>query len=574
MNRRKHSNKAAPPIWRNSLLLALFACAALVIQGRLVWLQLLNGDFYTEKGEQRQVTDVEMPAHRGLITDRNGEPVAVSTPVSSVIVNPRVIGEDRDGIYALAEVLERDGAELERDITSKRDRAFLYAKRHLAPTIATRALDLGIDGVSREVEYRRFYPAAEVTCQLLGLTDIDDNGIDGLEKVYDRWLAGESGSKMVRRDLSGRIIADIEEVQAARPGRDLRLSIDLPLQYLAHRELKRAVEEHDAESGSIVILDVNSGEVLAMVNQKPCNPNDRSQRGDWESLRNRAVTDPIEPGSVIKPLVLSASLANGLRPDDIIDVPAVLEVNGIELTYDENPLGPVTVTEILARSSSVGMGLIAGRLEPQDMWETLRSFGFAGPTDSGIGSWESHGSLSHYQAWSDQAQATMSYGYNLSVTPLQLARAYAAIGSGGYLPPVSFEALDQLPERRRVISESVAADLMAMLETVVSDEGTAWRAQVPNYRVAGKTGTAEIVVGGGYSKDHYRAIFAGIAPASDPKFVAVVVINDPRGHAYHGGEVAAPVFSSVMSIALRQYGIAPDGVAEERTLLSWAEEQQ
>jgi cell division protein FtsI (penicillin-binding protein 3) len=371
----------------------------------------------------------------------------------------------------------------------------------------------------------------------------------------------------VQRDERGRVIGDIEQIEPARPGQDVRTSIDLRLQYSAYYELKRAVQDSGAESGSLVMLDVVTGEVLTMVNQPFCNPNDDNQRQEISRFRNRAIVDPIEPGSTIKPLVLAAALASGFTPDTLVNVPKDLEIGGRVITSDENRLGVVSVTEILARSSSVGMGIIARDIDSELMWRTLRNFGVAGPTESGLGSHESHGILGDFGSWNETHKATLSYGYGLQMTPLQIARAYAAIANRGLLPPVSFLALDAPPEQIQAISPEIAADLLQMLEVVVSDDGTGLRAAIPGYSVAGKTGTVRLHEAGGYSNNRYRALFAGIAPASAPRFVAVVVINDPRGAEYYGGDVAAPVFGAVIGKALRMYGVAPDALPEQGSVL-------
>jgi len=563
MNRRKHSPERIPPAWRAALLLGLFAFAAVALEARLAWLQLVDVEFLTAEGEKRQLREVRTPAHRGLITDRHGEPLAVSTPLDSIVANPQTLTLEPARIHALAEAIGLEAADIERRITSNRHQKGVYLSRQLAPAHAAKVLELGIEGVWAEREYGRFNPAHEVTCHLVGFTDIDDIGQEGLEAVYDHRLAGRPGLKLVQRDEKGRVIADVEQTQQARPGRDLRSSIDLRLQYPAYRALKQAVLETGASSGSLVILDAMTGEVLAMANQPSCNPNDGSQR-QAERYRNRAITDPIEPGSSIKPLVLAAALASGYSPGDLIDVPRDLEIGGQLLTSDPTRLGTVTISEVLARSSNVGMALIAQDLDRAVIWRTLKALGISESTNSELSGIESAGSLPEHERWGERGLATLAYGYGLQVTPLQLARAYTAIASGGLLPPVSFEALDEPPESVRVMSPEIAADLLSMLEGVVSDNGTARRAAIPNYNVAGKTGTVRIHERGGYSDDRYRAIFAGIAPARHPRFVAVVVINDPRGAEYYGGDLAAPVFASVVGAALRIYGVAPDALTESR----------
>jgi cell division protein FtsI (penicillin-binding protein 3) len=573
LNRRKRGAVPSASLWRAKFLVALFAIGAVVLEGRLIWLQLFEGDALSAEGDQRQISTVIVSAHRGKLLERYGEPLAVSTPVDSIYINPREATNDRDRIYELAHALDLDGEDLERRITSNKDRQFLWIRRELPPSVASDVISLGIEGVGRRREYARFYPKHEVTCHLVGLASIDDVGQEGLEYVFDYRLAAESGEKRVRKDLRGRVIADVEQVRAARPGQDVYASIDLRLQFPAYRALKAAVQASGASSGSLVLLDIETGEVLAMANQPTCNPNDREQRADLALFRNRAITDPIEPGSSIKPFVLATALASGFTPDTPIHVRDVLEVAGRKFSDDFAALGDVTVTDVLAHSSNVGMGQIGLQLEAAAMWQTFRDFGFGGPTDSELGALESHGSLDNYSSWGPVKHATLSWGYGLSVTTLQLARAYATIAAGGLMPPISFEALNEPPERVRVISPEIAAQLMQMLAVVVSDQGTASRAGIPNYQVAGKTGTARISEGGGYSDDKTRAIFAGIAPASKPRFVAVVVINDPRSEAHHGGDVAAPVFAKVMSTALRMYGVAPDALPGT-LLLSRAEAGQ
>jgi cell division protein FtsI (penicillin-binding protein 3) len=567
MNRRKLQPNASLPAWRVRALLGAFLFAVVAIEARLAWQQLVQGDALTAEGLVRQLREVTIPAHRGLITDRFGEPMAVSTPVGSVFVDPQQFPADIDSIYALAQATGRDGDELAREITSRQDRRFHWVERGLPPAQADRVLELGFAGVGVEREYKRFSPTHEVTCHLVGITDRDDAGIEGLELVFDPLLAGEPGLKIVQQDERGRDIGDIEQKEPARPGQDLRTSIDLRLQYPAYFELKKAVQDSGADSGSLVMLDVVTGEVLTLVNQPVCNPNDPTHRQDMSRFRNRAVIDPIEPGSTIKPLVLAAALASGYTPETRVNVPLDLEVAGRIVTSDDKRLGVATVTEILARSSSVGMGIIARDLDSALMWQTLRNFGLAGSTESGLGSHESHGILEDYAQWGEVRKATLSYGYGMQATPLQIARAYAAIANDGLLPPISFEALDAPPEHVRAISPDIARELRAMLEVVVSDEGTALRASIPGYSVAGKTGTVLLHERGGYTAGRYRAFFAGMAPAGNPRFVAVVVINDPRGAQYYGGDIAAPVFAAVIGKALRLYGVAPDALPEQGSML-------
>jgi cell division protein FtsI (penicillin-binding protein 3) len=548
--------------WRSTLLIACFALAGGALEARLFYLQLIDRDFLSAQGDDRHLRTVQISAHRGPIVDRNGEPLAVSTPVDTIWANPKELMPAIERVAELADVLEVEQDWLVRRVTSNLDKDFVYLRRHLRPDHAARALQLGLPGVGTLREYRRYYPGGEVTGHLLGFTNIDDQGQEGIELAYDYWLRGETGSKRVVQDRLGRVIEDVELIAAARPGRTLRSSLDLRVQYLAYRELKRAVTESNALSGSVVILDVQTGEVLAMVNQPSFNPNDRSQL-DVARYRNRAVTDIFEPGSSFKPLVVAAALETGrYEPGSTIDTsPGYLRVGGKIITQDSNDLGRIDLATILARSSNVGVGKLALDLEQRQLWGVLTAFGIGRLTESGFPG-ESAGVLNDPEFWRPVGQATLAYGYGLSVTALQLAQAYATIAAQGIERPVSLLAVDAAPEGRRVVSAATANAVKNMLETVVSPRGTGLRAAIPNYRVAGKTGTAWKSGVGGYSKDRYLAVFAGLAPVSDPKLVAVVVIDEPRGEDYYGGEVAAPVFSSIVSGALRLLAVAPDALPE------------
>jgi cell division protein FtsI (penicillin-binding protein 3) len=495
----------------------------------------------------------------------------VSTPVDTIWANPKELLPAIDRVGELADVLEIEQDWLVRRVTSSLDKDFVYLRRHLRPDHAAKALQLGLPGVGTLREYRRYYPSGEVTGHLLGFTNIDDQGQEGIELAYDYWLRGETGSKRVVQDRLGRIIEDVELIGAARPGRTLRTSLDLRVQYLAYRELKRAVTESNALSGSVVILDVETGEVLAMVNQPSFNPNDRSQL-DVAHYRNRAVTDIFEPGSSFKPFVVAAALETGrYQPGSTIDTsPGYLRVGGKIITQDSNNLGTIDLATILARSSNVGVGKLALDLDQHQLWTVLTGFGIGRLTESGFPG-ESAGVLNDPEFWRPVGQATMAYGYGLSVTTLQLAQAYATIAAEGIERPVSLLAVDSAPTGRRVVSATTASAVKNMLETVVSARGTGLRAAIPNYRVAGKTGTAWKAGVGGYSKDRYLAVFAGLAPVSDPKLVAVVVIDEPRGEDYYGGEVAAPVFSNIVAGALRLLAVAPDALPEApRTIIAQA----
>jgi cell division protein FtsI (penicillin-binding protein 3) len=560
MRRQAQSQNVDRVRLRGTVLLAAFALGGLALEGRILYLQQVNKEFLTEQANDRHLRTVQISAHRGSLTDRYGEPLAVSTPVDTIVANPQELKTALDRLDELADAIGQDKESLARKVTSNLGKEFIYLQRQLKPQTSERVLRLGLPGVGTVREYHRYYPAGEVVGHLLGFTNIDDRGQEGLEAQFDPWLKGENGSKRVLQDRLGRSIGDVELISSARPGRDLRISIDLRLQYLAYRELKRAVTETRAHSGTVVVLDPKTGEVLAMVNQPSFNPNDRSQY-DAEHYRNRAVTDMFEPGSSFKPLVMAAALESGrYGPNTIVDTSAPLRINDRTITQDESNLGRINLTTVLAKSSNVGAARIALTLEPEEIWRVLAALGIGRLTDSRYPG-ESAGSLNDPQHWRMIGQATIAYGYGVNVTPLQLARAYAAIAADGVLRPVSMLALDKAPAGERAVSASTARQLTQMLEVVVSPLGTGKRAAVRNYRVAGKTGTAQKTSVGGYADDRHTAFFAGFAPASDPRLVVVVVIDEPQGAAYYGSDVAAPVFSNIVSGALRVLAVPPDALS-------------
>lgn len=537
---------------------AVLALAALGLLGRAVELQLVDHGFLTQQGDARFSRIATIPAHRGDITDRNGEPLAVSTPVDSVWIDPAALDGDVQQLPQLAHVLGVDRAELMRRVTSNMSRQFLYVERWVAPAQARRVAALDLPGVNLTREYRRYYPAGEVTGHVLGFTSVDDVGQEGLELAYDRWLAGQDGQKRVIQDSTGQEVEDVDSIRAVRPGRDLALSIDLRIQYLAYRELKGAILANHAHAGSVVVIDVDTGEILAMVNQPAFNPNNRDQLSPAD-YRNRAVTDLFEPGSSIKPFLVAAGLASGrFTPRSLIDTsPGFIKVGGHTFP-DEHDLGTIDLATVLAKSSNVGMAKLALQLQPRQIWATLNRFGFGRVTDSAFPG-ESAGVFTNYAHWRPVTVATLSHGYGISVTALQLASAYATIGAFGVRRPVSILRVDSAPPGERVLPERVARELVRLLEAVTTQEGaTGVRASIPGYRVAGKTGTAWKFIDGSYSKDHYTSIFAGVAPASAPRLAAVVVIDDPTAGKYYGGDVSAPVFSAVVGGALRLLGVAPD----------------
>ena len=544
---------------RSTLVMACFALFASSLVARAVQLQVLDKEFLNQQADTRHLRTEKISAHRGAITDRNGEPLAISTPVDSIWANPKEFAAAVDSIPKLARVLELDQQTLMRRITRSMDKEFLYLKRHLSPEQASQVLALELPGINVQREYHRYYPASEVTGHLVGFTDVDDLGQEGLELAFNGWLSGESGAKRVLKDRLGRSVENVASIRPPRHGKDLRTSIDLRIQYLAYRALKGAIRSHNAKSGSIVVLDVQTGEVLAMVNQPTYNPNDRSQFSA-ERYRNRAITDIFEPGSSIKPLIVASALESGdYRASSVVDTAPGYVIVGPKKIEDSKNLGRVDLTTILARSSNVGVTKLAMTLEPDELWTTMSRFGLGSLTSSGFPG-ESAGSLTHYNHWRPISQATLAYGYGVSVTPLQLVQAYAALGSDGAMRPVSLTARAEESDTVQVVSKDTAIAVRQMLEQVVRPGGTGTKAAVPGYRVAGKTGTAWKFSSGGYSEDEYISIFAGLAPASDPRLAAVIVIDEPRGELYYGSDVAAPVFADVMSESLRLLAVPPDAL--------------
>ena len=560
---------------RRYTVLGLFGLAAVLLVWRAVDQQILEKDFLQSEGADRYLTRVEVPAHRGLITDRRGDVLALSTPVDSVAANPRVIGNDAQQMVALAKALGMDAGQLRARLARYSQRHFVYLKRRMPPNDAAHVMSVvnahDIRGVHVEREYKRFYPAGEVFAHVLGFTDVDDAGQEGLELAFDSALRGEPGAKLVLRDGRRQVVDDVENVRSPRAGNHLALSIDQRLQFIAYRELKAAVKRHRAISGSLVLLDTRSGEILAMVNQPSFNPNaDRSNRGG--KLRNRAVTDVFEPGSTMKPFTVAVALDKGtIRADSQIDTsPGFFRV-GANQVRDSKNLGVIDVATILSKSSNVGAGKIALGLEKRDLWQAMVALGFGRPAQTGFPG-EAGGQLSDYRRWARIDQATLSFGYGISVTTLQLAQAYAALANGGVLLPATLIKRDTAPEGQRVFSVDTAAAVRNMLEAVASADGTAPQAAVQGYRVAGKTGTVKKFGPQGYSDDRYLSLFAGMAPAREPRVAMVVMLNEPRGEKFYGGQVAGPVFSAVMSETLRLMNVAPDVVVDPKLRMAHAGE--
>ena len=524
--------------------------------------QIVEKDFLQHEGELRYLRAWEVPARRGMILDRNGEPLAVSSPVASVWVDPRKLANRPEAVAALAEGLDLKEQGLMRRIQERRGRAFIYLKRRIDPDQA-RAVErvkthLGLTELGMDTEYRRFYPGGEIFGHVIGFTNVDDRGIEGVELAFDRWLRAEPGLRRVIQDGRRRIVAEVERIRAPRHGSDLFLSIDRRLQFLAYRELKRAVKTHRAKAASAVLLDVDSGEILAMVNQPAYNPNG-GLSGPGSTRRNRAVTDVLEPGSTVKPFVVAAALeASLVSPTTPIDTsPGVLRV-GRNRVKDVRDYGLLDTTGIITKSSNVGVVKLAQRMDRAVLWQLYDRIGFGRHTGSGFPG-EVSGRLPHFEGWSRFEHATLAFGYGLSVTPLQLARAYAVLAADGVRRPVTLTRRGEVPEEgERVLSTETARKVRAIMETVVTEKGTARLAALEGYRAAGKTGTAKKAVRGGYAAKRYQAVFAGMAPAADPRFVMVVMVDEPGGKHYYGGKVAAPVFARVMQGALRLYNVPPD----------------
>lgn len=539
------------------LFMGLFALLAMAMGGRVLYLNAVESDFLQGQGDARTVRLERINAHRGMITDRNGKPLAISSPVSSIWANPKELLE-ADDFSELALTFGVSPEEFEARLRRNANREFIYLRRLMSPPEAQKALDLEMPGVYEQREYRRFYPTGEVTAHLVGFTNIDDRGQEGVELSFDEWLRGEPGQKKVLKNLYGQTVRDIRPVKEAKPGSALALSVDLRLQYLAYRELKSAVASHRAESGSIVILDVHTGEVLAMVNQPSYNPNNRTNL-DLAAVRNRAVTDVFEPGSTVKPLTAAVAMESGaFDATSVIDTsPGFVHVDGKTIP-DPTDYGELTLADIIAKSSQVGITKVALELDEFEVWEMFRQVGFGEATGIGFPG-ESNGYLPNHRRWKDIERATFAYGYGLTVTPLQLAKAYMTLARGGERVDVSIMKNSEVAAER-VMTPKTAAALRDMLSSV-TETGTGARATVDGYSVAGKTGTVRKVGETGYEDTRHLAFFAGMAPADNPRVVAVVMVNDPKQGEYGGGAVAAPVFARVIAGTLRLLNVPPDNPA-------------
>lgn len=533
----------------------------IAVTGGLLWravdLQHTEKDFLIGQGDARHLRVMAIPAHRGKILDRNGESLAISTPVDSVWANPAELAVATDRWAELQRLLGLDLKHLERVLAQRSERAFVYLKRHVAPHLAAKVQQAGVPGVYLQREYRRYYPLGEVAAHVVGFTDVDDNGQEGLELAFDERLRGVAGARRVLRDRLGRIVEEVESIRAPKAGSDLVLSLDARIQYLAYRALLGAVKRHKARGGSVVVLAPRTGEVLAMVNQPAYNPNNRADRVSAR-YRNRAVTDLFEPGSTIKPFTIGSALESGLfQAGSTIDTrPGNLKI-GKYTVRDLRNYGVIDLTTVMQKSSNVGATRLALALEPRQLWQTFTRVGFGSGTGSGFPG-EAEGVLTHYFDWGAIHRATLSFGYGLSVSPLQLAQAYAVIANDGRFVRVSMQPVDQPVQGVPVMRRATAQSLREMLETVVGPQGTAQRARVTGYRIGGKTGTVKKSITGGYAENRYKAIFAGMAPISEPRLVVVVVIDEPGGEEYYGGQVAAPVYAEIMARTMRVLGVPPD----------------
>ena len=568
----RHKKQAIKPLatWRRLTVATVFMLLATTLLAKTLDMQILSSEFFEQQGDARQLRTVSISAHRGDIVDRNGEPFAVSAPVNSIWVNPQVAIEHLDELNVVAKLLSLDAISLKEKIKRHSSREFLYLKRHAPPELADQVMALKVPGVALLNEYRRYYPSGEVAAHVIGFSDIDDNGQEGIELAYDKWLKGHPGKKRVIRDRLGRAFDDVERIKSAEPGKSLKLSLDKRLQYLTYRTLKAAVLKHNAVAGSAVVLDVRTGEVLAMVNQPSFNVNDRRQLKP-QATRNRAVTDVFEPGSTMKPITIAAALESGRwKPFYKIETaPGYMRVKGNTIRDHKN-YGDLDVGGVLEKSSNVGIAKIALAMDAEQQWSMYQKLGFGVVTGSGFPG-EASGQLSLNALNNDFARASMAFGYGVSVTPLQLAHAYSAIAADGVLRPVNFliddsDEKNRVVEGQRVMSVETARAVRKMMRRVISDKGTGKKAAVANYSVAGKTGTVHKFIAGGYAEDRYLSIFAGMVPADRPELVMVVMIDEPRNGEHFGGLVAAPVFSQVMSGAMRLLDIAPDMISKQQLM--------
>ena len=557
--------------FRRRLVVTLFVSAAAVLVWRTVYLQFHESDFLQSHGDARYLRTDEIHADRGMIVDRNGQPLAISSPTLSAWVRPRVFIAHREQWTEVARILDTTLEHLETLVLPRSGRHFVYLKRHITPEQGAALAALKIDGLELQGEYRRYYPAAEVASHVVGFTNVDDRGQEGIELAFDAVLSGEPGQRRVIKDRLGRVIEDVERLREIRPGKTVRLSVDNRVQYVAYRELKNAVHRHRARAGSLVLTDVATGEVIALVNQPSFNPNNRSEL-KGEHYRNRAVTDLFEPGSTIKPFTVAAALESGMyQPSSVVETAPGRFKLGKHTVRDIRNFGTLDVSGIIEKSSNVGASKLALAMEPERLWQVLRGVGVGGVSQIALPG-ETYGRLSEFDHWREIEHATLAFGYGMSITAAQLARAYGAIANDGVLVPLSILKSEGMVYEERAFQASTAAALRQMLRKVV-ENGTGKLAQVPGYSVAGKTGTVHKSTVEGYAEDRYLALFAGMIPADNPQLVAVIVIDEPQSGQHFGGQVAAPIFSAVMSEATRILNIAPDQSATNEPMPVWLAER-
>lgn len=541
---------------RRQWMLGIFIVIIAVLMWRAIDLQVMHKEFLQNQGEARHLRTVTLAAHRGMLLDRRGEPLAISTPVDSIWVNPtQLLQNEPKQLSQFAQQLDMNFKQLASLLKGRMQRDFVYIKRHIAPQQAQKILALKLRGVFSQREYRRYYPAGEITAHVLGFTDVDDKGQEGLELALDTELTGISGEKQVLQGKNGQIIADVRSLSLPYAGKDIHLTLDRRLQYVAHRELKAAVTKHHADSGSIVILNVQTGEILAMVNQPAQNPNDWTRR-DGGLYRNRAVTDVFEAGSTIKPFTIALGLESGrYTAKTVVQThPGIIQFGEYKVKDTRN-YGNIDLATILKKSSNVGASKIALSLPKKFMWQFFSDLGFGTSSGSGFPG-EVKGKLIHFRYWQEVEHATLSFGYSMNVTLLQLARAYAALGNQGRLPTVQFVLDNHANQSQKIMKPQTAQRVVEMLEAVVSKGGTGEKAQVAGFRIAGKTGTVrKPAKNGGYEDNAYFSLFVGLAPAQRPQLVMAVLIDNPQAGQYYGGEVAAPVFARTMKQVLRLLNI-------------------
>ena len=562
----KINTKLAPPVlvarWRFYFVGVVMAALMLALVVQLARVQVVSGtdrgaDFLRQAGEDRTFRSEVIPGYRGIVSDRNGEALAVSTPLISVYLDPQLISAQHPRLAQLAAAAGMKLGDLKNKLERYASHSYMSLKPRLPPEYADRIKALRIPGLYYETEYRRFYPSAEVSAQLLGFTNFTDQGQEAVELAYDSWLRGEPGSKTVLKDEKGNVIREVGITQAASPGKNLDLSIDLRLQYMAYRELKAAVAQNNAEAGSVVVLDAHTGEVLALVNQPSFNPNDRSEL-DGEAVRNRAVVDQLEPGSTIKPFSIMAAMEAGVADTEtVIDTsPGYVHVGG-KTFLDPVNYGKMDLTKIITKSSQVGTTKLALKTGPQAIRDIYYRVGLGQAPGTGFPG-ESVGQLPNHRRWPSVTLANYAFGYGFTTSVLQLAQAYSVIANEGVKKPVSLLRLDEQPRGEQVIASDIAREMKQMLATVTQKGGTGVRAQLAHYTTAGKSGTAHLMGKTGYADDRYRSLFAGFAPLDNPRIVVVAVISEPKTGKYYGGEVAAPVFGRVAESALRLLEVPPE----------------